>query len=407
MKLFRKSLLGRVFVYFFLFGILITVGVFYFYSTGQQTINLSTFVAALFLFLLYFLLVYLNEIVRPFEIVLKQIKNLLTGRKYNRIYTKRIDEIGTIAHFFNEVTRSLEKISGQLREGKRMLSELEVAAQIQKDILPVEAPMIPGLDIIAKTRPAAELGGDNFDFITVKDNTYIYVGDVTGHGVPAALVMTIVHTLIHTFVEIYNSALDVVVQTNRRLKTRIKSTMFMTMLMLCWNHKTQKMTYVGAGHEHVLVYRAAKGQCEVRMTGGIALGMVSDNSKIVKELDLPLEKDDVIVLYTDGIAEARNMAGEMYGLERLKKAVELYAPQYGSEGIVYHVARDFSRYVQQHIQEDDVTLIAIRYMGPDVKMQISSSKEVSSTSWGDVEKNVTEAGDGNKKEQPKDQSVTI
>lgn len=372
MKFFQKSLLRRVFIYFFLFSLLLITVVFYFVSTGQKTIGMPFFIVSLFLFLFYFLLVYLYEIVRPFDIILKQIKNLLTGRKYSRIYTTRIDEIGTIAHFFNEVTKNLEKISGQLKEGKRMLGELEVAAQIQKDILPIEAPHVPGLDIIAKTRPAVELGGDNFDFITEKDNTYIYIGDVTGHGVPAALVMTIVHTLIHTFVEVYDSAFDIVVQTNRRLKSRIKSTMFMTMLMLRWNHTAQKMSYVGAGHEHLLIYRAGKGQCEVRLTGGIALGMIADNSKIIKEIDLPLEKDDVIVLYTDGIVEARNMNGEMYTLDRLKKAVELYAPQYSADGIVYHIASDFSRYVQEHIQEDDVTLIVIRYAGETADIQTAS-----------------------------------
>jgi serine phosphatase RsbU (regulator of sigma subunit) len=404
MKLFQKSLLGRVIVYFLLFGILLSAVIFYFYSNGQNTISLEVFAAALFIFLLYFLLVYLYEIVRPFEIILAQIKNLLTGRRYNRIYTKRIDEIGTIAHFFNEVTKNLEKISSQLREGKRMLGELEVAAQIQKDILPTESPRVPGLDIIAKTRSAVELGGDNFDFITEKDNTYIYIGDVTGHGVPAALVMTIVHTLIHTFVEMYDKAFDVVYQTNRRLKTRIKSTMFMTMLMLRWNATTQKMTYVGAGHEHLLIYRAATGQCEVKMSGGIALGMVADNSRIIKEVDLPLAIGDVIILYTDGIVEARNMAGEMYTLDRLKKSVELYAPQYGSEGIVYHVARDFSRYVEQHVQEDDITLIAIRYVGEGPRVETLTQKL---TAWSDEEKDPAQKSSAaEKKQEPAPQSST-
>ena len=385
MKLFQKSLLGRVFVYFFLFGVLITAVVFYFYSTDQKNISLNVFVGSLFVFLLYFLLVYLYEIVQPFETILSQIKNLLTGRKYSRIYTKRIDEIGTIAHFFNEVTKNMEKISIQLKEGKRMLGELEVAAQIQKDILPVETPHIPGLDIVAKTRAAVELGGDNFDFISEKGNTYIYIGDVTGHGVPAALVMTIVHTLIHTFAEIYDNAFDIVVQTNRRLKTRIKSTMFMTMLMLRWNEATQKMSYVGAGHEHLLVYRAATGLCEVRMSGGIALGMIADNRKIIKEVDLPLDKGDVVILYTDGIVEGRNMAGEMYTLDRLKKSVEVYAPQYGADGIVYHVAGDFSRYVQEHVQEDDITLIAIRFLGTDVPVEVAGSTK-KLTTWTEDEK---------------------
>ena len=388
MNFLKKSLLRRVFVYFFLFSILITVVVFYFASSNQKTIGLNVFIAALFVFLLYFLLVYLYEIVRPFKLLLQQIKNLLTGRKYKRFYTNRTDEIGIITHFFNEVTKNLEKISGQLKEGKRMLSELEVAAQIQKDILPVESPHIPGLDIVAKTRPAVELGGDNFDFITQNDNTIIYIGDVTGHGVPAALVMTLVHTLIHTFVEIYDNAYDIVVQTNRRLKTRIKSTMFMTMLMLRWNNVSQKMTFVGAGHEHLLIYRAGKGQCEDRMSGGIALGMIADNSKIIKEVELPLEKNDVIILYSDGIVEARNMSGEMYGLNRLKAAVELYASQYNADGIVYHIARDFSLYVQEHVQEDDVTLMAIRYIGPEVQAQSASGQNL--TAWSDQAKDKSE-----------------
>jgi serine phosphatase RsbU (regulator of sigma subunit) len=297
------------------------------------------------------------------EALLGEMKALLTGKKYNRIYTLRNDEIGVIAHFFNEVTKSFEKVSAQIQEGKRMMGELEIASSIQRAILPAENPNVPGLDIDAKTRPAVELGGDVFDFITSGDNTYIYIGDVTGHGVPAAIVMTMVNTLIRTLSGMYASAYDVIFNTNKLLKSRIKSTMFMTMLLLKWDQKTEKMTYVGAGHEHIIVYRAGKGKCEVNKTGGIALGMVPDNSHLIKEVDLPLEKDDVVILFTDGITEGRNMAGEMYGLDRLVKAVEIYAPQYSSDGIVHHVASDYSRFVENHKQDDDVTLIAIKFVG--------------------------------------------
>ena len=110
MKFLRKSLLARVFVYFFLFSLLLTSLVFYFYSTGRDNISLPIFIGSLVVFLLYFLLVHLYEIVRPFEIILDQIKMLLTGRKYRRIFTKRIDEIGVVAHFLNEVTKNLETI---------------------------------------------------------------------------------------------------------------------------------------------------------------------------------------------------------------------------------------------------------------------------------------------------------
>jgi serine phosphatase RsbU (regulator of sigma subunit) len=372
---FQKSLLRRIFLYFSAAGLLMLAALFVISTQNFSILALTLFLSLCCTFgLVWFL------ISHPLQAVLEQIRSLLTGRSYRKIFTRRIDEIGVIAHFFNEVTKNFERVSGQIREGKRMLSELQIASEIQKEILPLQSPQIPGLDIVAKTRPAVELGGDNFDFITEKDNTYIYIGDVTGHGVPAALIMIMVHTLIHTFVEIYENAYQVVVQTNRRLKTRIKSTMFMTMLMLRWNNTTQKMTYVGAGHEHLLIYRAAKGECEVKMSGGIALGMVADNSKIIKELDLQLGKGDIIVLYSDGIIEARNMAGEMFGLERLKKAVEIYAPQYSSEGIVHHIARDFSRFVEEHIQEDDVTLIAVRYTGTESQNEASVSE---STRWID------------------------
>lgn len=359
----KKTLILRVLAYFLLPIAVFATGIYFLYKNNQQSVDLRVYAFSLGAVFIYMILVYLYEIVRPMYVVLAQIKALLTGRKYSRIFTKRLDEIGVIAHFFNEVTKNIEKISTDIKEGKRMLSELEIAGQIQKDILPVENPKIPGLDIVPKTRSAVELGGDNFDFITVKDNSYIYIGDVTGHGVPAAIVMTIVNTLIHTFAEMYDNAFDIVTNTNRRLKTRIKSTMFMTMLMLRWNAATQKMSFVGAGHEHLMVYRAAKGECDVQPTGGIALGMVADNSKLIKEIDIPLEKNDVIILYTDGITEGRNMAGEMFSLPRLKKAVENYATQYGSEGIVYHVAQEYSHFVQEHIQDDDVTLIAIKYIG--------------------------------------------
>lgn len=361
--LFRKSILNRVFVYFILFGALLTVVTFTLYSAHFESVSLTIFVSSLFVFLLYFILVYLYEIVRPLNGVLHEMKALLTGKKYRRIYTDRVDEIGIIAHFFNEVTKSFEKVTVDIREGKRMLNELEIAYQIQKAILPPQNPKVPGLDIVAKTRPAAELGGDNFDFITVGNNTYIYVGDVTGHGVPAAIVMTMVNTLIHTLAGVYDKAYDIVVNTNRQIKSRIKSTMFMTMLMFRWNHLEQKMYYVGAGHEHVLIYRVQTGKCEVRPTGGIALGMVPDNSKLIKEIELPLGIGDVVILYTDGITEGRNMAGELYGLDRLVKAVELYAPEYGPDGIVHHVSLDYSRFVENHQQDDDVTLIVIKFVG--------------------------------------------
>jgi len=311
---------------------------------------------------LYFAVVIYFQIVRPFHVIIAQIRALLTGRKYKKIYSKRTDEVGIIAHFFNQVTDTFESVSSEIREGKKVTGELKLAGELQRELLPSELPKMKGLDIVIKNRPAEELGGDNFDFIVVGDEIYMYLGDVTGHGIPAAIVMTMVNTLIHAFVDTYKSAFEIVVATNKRLKTRIRSTFFMSMVMLKWNSATRKMSFVGCGHEYILIYRPGKGVCEAIISGGIALGMIPDNSKIVKELELDVQIGDVIVLYTDGITEARNMAGEMYGLPRLQKAVEQYAALYDSEGIVQHIAKEFSAFVEEHVQEDDVTLMAIKIL---------------------------------------------
>lgn len=323
-------------------------------------LDLSLLVVFLVAHSLFTFIVYYLDVVLPLNVILDQIKALLTNRKYKRILVKRTDEIGILAHFFNEVTTSLEKVTVDLEESKKVTGELKTAGQLQKELIPNMAPTIDGFDIAVKNRSAEELGGDNLDFIKAGSSTYFYVGDVTGHGVPAAIVMTMVNTLINAFSEIYESAYEVVVQTNRRLKTRIRATMFMSMLMLKWNGLTKKMTYIGCGHEHLIVYRAKTGLVDVMVSGGIALGMVPDNSKIVKENDLLLETGDVIVLYTDGITEAKNMKGEMFGLKRLQDTVALYGGIGGAQEIVQNIAKDFSKFVEEHVQEDDVTLIAVK-----------------------------------------------
>lgn len=358
-----RSIVRRVFVFFLLYAVVVLGGIFFWYGQSFEAVPFPVLAGALAVFGVYFLGVFYHQIARPLTRILEQMKALLTGKKYRRIYTTRMDEIGVISHFFNEVTKSFEKVSMDIREEKRMMSELEIAAALQRDILPLKSPKIPGLDIVAKNRPAEELGGDSFDFVTVGDNSYIYIGDVTGHGVPAALVMTMVNTLIHTFVEIFDSAYEVVVNTNKQLKTRMKSTMFMTMLLLRWNAKEQKMFYVGSGHEHLVIYRKATGKCEVQKSGGIALGMVPDNHLLVKEEQVGLDVGDVVVLYSDGLTEGRNMGGQQYTLPRLTAAIERYAVEYGPDGIVQHIALDFSHFVQDQKQEDDVTLIALQYVG--------------------------------------------
>lgn len=297
----------------------------------------------------------------PFKLVLREVKALLTGKRYNRIYTEKVDEIGVIAHFFNEITRSLERVSTDIQEHRRISSELNIAQKIQKDLIPQTAPNIQGLDIIAKTKPAAEIGGDSFDFITKNDRTFLYIGDVTGHGVPSGLVMMIVYTLIHTFTDMVENGHQLLTQVNKYLKPRIQSTMFMTMLMFRWEHQTQEMFFAGAGHETLLHYKALEGKVENLKSGGIALGMVPNIENLVKESPLPLQEGDFLILYTDGIVEAKNNEGQMFGLPRLIKVIEKFGPKAtNAEFLLRRIAASLTHFLGEHIQQDDMTLLVIR-----------------------------------------------
>jgi serine phosphatase RsbU (regulator of sigma subunit) len=373
----RKSLTRKITLLLFIIALLTGAGAYYYWGLGIS-LPIEISLAATCVFFILFIVIIYRYVSRPLKKITRQMKYILTGRSFKRIYSDRVDELGVIAQFFNEITENIQSVSSKLREQQRMSSELEIASNIQRTILPEESPEIPGLEVNAKTRPAVEVGGDNFDFIQRGDNFFIYVGDVTGHGVPAGLIMMMVNTLLHTYSEMYDTAYDIVVNTNRQLKPRIKASMFMTMVMLKWDSKAQKMTYVGAGHEHLLIYKPSTGKIEARKTGGVAIGMVPDNSKLVKEQKLELEEGDIVVIYSDGITEAKNEEGEMFGLERLEETIKKYAVQYGPSGIIHHTALDFSRFVGESEQEDDITMMAVRYTGKQKPKEKPAEK---TTKW--------------------------
>lgn len=360
MNFISKSIIRRLFLHLLLFVVAVFAISYFFYFKSSGHIPSYFLFIGLTVFLLFFVFLYWWDIVRPLKAIMAQIQLLLTGKPYKRIFTTRLDEIGVLSYFFNKVIQGLGEASYDIKEKDRLVSDLSIASQLQQDILPAENPEVNGIQIIAKTKPATELGGDSFNFFKVGNKFYFYVGDVTGHGVAAGFIMTMVNSLIGVFTELYNSAYDIVVTVNKHIKKHVKKAMFMTLVMLCWDEERQALSYVGAGHEHILVYRAISGECEDILTGGVALGMVADNSKLVKEKFIDLNPGDFVVLYSDGITEARNAMGELFGLENLKKAVIEYAPQYSAEGVHYHIAKQVSDFMHDQEQSDDMTLIVIQ-----------------------------------------------
>lgn len=318
---------------------------------------------------------------RPLKNIAKEVAALIASKPYSKVKVVSHDEYALIAHFFNDITDNLEKLSYTLKEGERMASELQLASDIQRSVLPKNIPQIPKLDTVAKTRSAEEVGGDSFDISQNGEQYFIYIGDVTGHGAPAGLIMMMVNTLFDVLLPTVNNTKDLANKINSILKPRVNQSMFMTTNFLRWDPNAEKLFYTGCGHEHLIIFRSSEGICEVVAAGGIALAMADDISQIVEEKEIPLKEQDMVILYSDGLTEAANSSGELFGLERLKVAAQKHCPVGDALRVFEGIATEVTAFAGDTIQRDDMTLIVMRYAKTVV--EADRPQNLVNTSWNE------------------------
>lgn len=283
--------------------------------------------------------------------------------------------------FFVRSLQILKNFKDEFHSGRVLRSEVELAADIQKHVLKKTYPRIPSLDIVADTKSATEVGGDSYDVIAQGDNYYIYLGDVTGHGVASGFVMMVVNALISGFSKMLTNSAEILARTNEILKPRVKSNMLMSLLMVRWDEKDKRLFMTGAGHEYLLVYKKSKNAVFKIKSGGVALGMTRDISKILKEVQVSFEPGDCLVMYTDGITEARNGPKEsnlMFGIDRLMEVIQNTGEK-TARTIFQNITIELSKFMGYgHRQFDDITLIVVHYRqeeSPLVTGEITTSPD--------------------------------
>jgi HAMP domain-containing protein len=275
-----------------------------------------------------------------------------------RVTVKTHDEVGILADTFNKMAQDLEISMKAMVYKERVAKELEVAARIQKQILPEKLPLISGLDVAAAVIPAVEIGGDCYDFIQVDPDTHLfYISDVTGHGIPSGIVVSIANALIYSYANSPNLR-DILINANRVLREKTAQNMFMTLLML--RYRQGNLDYVSAGHPEMLHYHAVDKKVSVEKGGGIALGMVPDISKMLIESSVSFQPGDSIVLYSDGIPEAVSSRGEQYGLQRFKRALNDQGELASAEAIKNSLLADVKQFMGDATQMDDITIVVVR-----------------------------------------------
>ena len=245
-------------------------------------------------------------------------------------------------------------------EKERLDEELKLGREIQMNLLPRQIPQVPYLSIEGLMTPAKEIGGDYYDFITLphKDELAIVIGDVSGKGVAAGLLMAMVKASIHAFSQEGASPKEILQRTNVFIHQHIGGQKFMTMLYLQWHSQTRILTYSSAGHEHILIYRNQTQEIQTILSGGFMLGMIPDIEKFLEERQIQLQPQDKILLYTDGVTEAENQQGERFTLLRLKEVFKTHS-QKSAADLMQAVKEEVYTFIGNRPQYDDITLVVM------------------------------------------------
>jgi serine phosphatase RsbU (regulator of sigma subunit)/predicted ester cyclase len=252
-----------------------------------------------------------------------------------------------------------QRLEQEIRERERVEQELRVARSIQQASLPEEVPTLEGWQISPFYQPAREVGGDFYDFLELKDGRLgIVVGDATGKGVPAALVMASARSMLRAVAQALGSSSpgDVLARVNEVLVTDIPSNMFVTCFYGVLDPKSGTFTYANAGHD--LPYLWHSGDAEELRARGMPLGLMPGMSYEQKEI--VLEPKDIALLYSDGLVEAHDpTTGEMFGFPRLRALIAEHAAE--ERALEEALLEELHSFVGEGWeQEDDITLLTLR-----------------------------------------------
>jgi serine phosphatase RsbU (regulator of sigma subunit) len=259
----------------------------------------------------------------------------------------------------NSATPVLEALAQEMRERERVEQELQLARDIQLASLPKEVPTREGWQITPFYQPAREVGGDFYDFLKLpKGRLGLVVGDATGKGVPAALVMASARSMLRAVAQASNSPGEVLRSVNDPLVTDIPPNMFVTCFYAILDPNNGSLRYANAGHD--LPYLWHGGDCEELRVRGMPLGLMPEMG--YEEKEIAFEAGEAALFYSDGLVEAHNPKGEMFGFPRLRALVAEHGKQGSLEDAL--LVELYAFVGDGWEQEDDITLLSLRRSAP-------------------------------------------
>jgi sigma-B regulation protein RsbU (phosphoserine phosphatase) len=298
------------------------------------------------------------------------VSSLVVGMLYKdrpigvlRVYTAE-------AHEFTDFERKLlESIASQAAvaienarlqeeavEKDRLERQVQIAAEVQRRMMPAKPPRLQGLDVAALYVPCFELGGDFFDFIPLGDHSVgVTVADVVGKGLPASLLMASVRAAMRAQADNVYDLDEIVSRVNKSMSLDMRSNEFITLWYGVLDHQHRQLTYCSAGHEPAILVRG--GQMRELSVGGMVIG-VDPEQRYDKEV-VQLQKGDVLWIYTDGVPDAMNYAGDKFGKTRMRECLMAHLHE-SAEQICRQMLWETRRFVGLNRRTDDTTMVVIK-----------------------------------------------
>jgi len=376
------------------------------YSVGQLLLILLAVVGGLFLAIQGVAFVMGLKLARS---ITGAVHELATGTEHVRRgdFTHRIsvnshDQLGDLADSFNSMTASVEDLLQEKAEKERLEQELRIARQIQMSLLPQGPLRLEGLSVTAHCEPAREVGGDYYDYLPLGGKRVgIIVADVAGKGTSAALYMAELKGLMLSLSQLHTSPRELLISANRIIAQHLDARSFITMTYAVVDMGTRTLTYARAGHCPLIYLQgeggrgkgedsrgageegirvqavggsrmqgavatqvvAASRRAQIQAPDGLVLGLKIDNGErfetLLEEVTQPLGVGDVVLLFTDGVTEAMNEAGEPFGEERLAALVEEHG-DLPFEELRERILREIRAFVGSASLHDDLTLVLLK-----------------------------------------------
>ena len=316
----------------------------------------------------------------PLKRLTSSVAELGDGNLDNKIEIHSKDEIGMLAETFNKMTVDLKaSIEQNVRanaEKERISTELNVATQIQANMLPSIFPAFPHrneFEIYATMQPAKEVGGDFYDFFLIdKDTLVLVMADVSGKGVPAALFMVIAKTLIKNNAQNGKTPKEVFETVNNILCENNETGMFVTAFMGYLNIPSGKFTFVNAGHN--LPFLKTDSEYKFIEAKNRRLVLAAMENIIYKEETVTLKNGDELFLYTDGVTEAMNSDKELFGDKRLAEVLNNNT-NLPLENFTKAIKDEIDKFADGAEQADDITMLTLKFLNPETSSE-KTTKEL-------------------------------